>query len=358
MASRLLCASILAVVMGASSIAMAEPSAVDKETARGRMTDGRSAREKGDLQGALKAFSGADALMHVPTTGLEVAKAQVALGLLVEARDTALRVARSKEVAGEPGPFKQARDAASAMTDELEARIPSVTLTLKGVPDGTTATVTIDDASVPSQALGQPRKVDPGHHVIVAKAGGPEAKQEIDLAEKDHKDVTLEVVPGAAPAGPTEATTAPTDTGTTEEPAPTHKSGFSKGLMFTGFGLAGAGVIAGTITGLLSMSKTNSIKSSPNCVNTNGSIACNANENSDISSAKSMATISTVAFAAAGAGAVLGIIGLVTGNSSSSAPAETTPEKPPSDDAPAPAATTSRIEPWLGLGAMGLRGTF
>jgi hypothetical protein len=357
MASRLLCASILAVVMGASSVAMAEPSAADKETARGLMTEGRSAREKGDLQGALKAFAGADALMHVPTTGLEVAKVQVALGLLVEARDTALRVARSKEGSSEPGPFKQARDAASAMTDELEARIPSVTVTLKGVPDGAAATVTIDDASVPSQALGQPRKLDPGHHVIVAKAGGPDSKQEIDLAEKDHKDVTLEVVPGTGPTGPAETTPTPTDTGA-EQSASTGKSGFSKGLMFGGFGLAGAGVIAGSITGLLSMSKTNSIKSSPNCVHNGGSILCNANENSDISSAKSMATVSTIAFAAAGAGAVLGIIGLVTGNSSSPAPAETTPEKPPSDDAPAPATSTSHIEPWLGLGAAGLRGTF
>jgi hypothetical protein len=68
-----------------------------------------------------------------------------------------------------------------------------------------------------------------------------------------------------------------------------------------------------------------------------------------------MATLSTVSFIVAGAGAVLGVVGLLTGNNSSSS--NVTPEKPPSDDSAATPAT-SRIEPWLGLGAAGLRGTF
>jgi hypothetical protein len=357
MASRLLSASLLAIVLAASSVAMAEPSAADKETARGLMSEGRADRDKGDLKGALKAFSGADALMRVPTTGLEVAKTQAALGLLVEARDTALRIGRGQAAPNEPAPFKQARDAASAMTDELEARIPSVTVTLKNVPDGTTPTVTIDDASVPAAALGQPRKMNPGHHVVVAKAGGPEAKQEFDLAEKDHKDVSVDVPAGTATAVATTDTgsSATTDTPATPEAPTSGKSGFSKGLVFGGFGLAGAGLIAGTITGVLALSKTNSIKSSPSCANN----VCGPGEYNDISSAKSMASISTVAFAVAGAGAVFGVIGLLTGNNASPAAESTAPSTPPSDDAPAAAApATSRIEPWLGLGAAGLRGTF
>ena len=85
-------AASLALLFGAAE-ARAEPSASDKETARGLMATGRADRSNHDLAGALKAFTGADAIMHVPTTGLEVAKAQIDLGLLVEARDTALRVA-------------------------------------------------------------------------------------------------------------------------------------------------------------------------------------------------------------------------------------------------------------------------
>ena len=282
--------------------------------------------------------------MHVPTTGLEVAKAQAALGLLVEARETALRVTRIGDKPNDPAPFKQARDAASAMNDDLGARIPSLTVTVKNVPEGATAEVTIDDAPIPAEGLGQARKLNPGHHVVVAKAGSADAKQEIDLAEKDQKQLTVELPAAAAVASTTGGTA--TTTETPPEAEPSHKSGGSKVLMFGGFGLAGAGVIAGSITGILSMSKTNTIKSSGFCT----SNVCGPQENSDISSAKSMATISTVAFIAAGAGAVLGVVGLLTGNPSSSPSA--TPEKPPTDE------STSRIEPWLGLGAAGLRGSF
>ncbi len=350
MASKLLMASLLAAALGISAVASAEPSAADKETARGLMTEGRADRDKGDLKGALKAFVGADAIMHVPTTGLEVAKSQAALGLLLEARETAIRVTRIGDRANDPPPFKQARDAASAMSDDLAARIPSLTVTVKNVPDGVTPEVTIDDAPIPAEGLGQPRKLDPGHHVIVAKGGGVDAKQEIDLAEKDQKQLAVELPAGGAAVvattGGTGGAATTVDTPPGGDESTSHKSGGSKVLMIGGFGLAGAGVIAGSITGILSMSQTNSIKSSGQCSGT----VCGPKENSDISSAKSMATISTVSFIVAGGGAVLGIIGLLTGNSSGAPSA--TPEKPPADE------STSRIEPWLGLGAAGLRGTF
>ncbi|HEX3343815.1 MAG TPA: hypothetical protein VHS09_04545, partial [Polyangiaceae bacterium] len=209
-------ASLLVAALGVSSMASAEPSAADRETARGLMTEGRADRDKGDLKGALKAFVGADAIMHVPTTGLEVAKAQAALGLLVEARETAIRVTRMPDRPNDPAPFKQAKDAASAMNDDLGARIPSLTVTVKNVPDGATAEVTIDDAAIPAEGIGQPRKLNPGHHVVVAKAGTVDAKQEIDLAEKDQKQLAVELPAGGAAVvattGGAAATTTTTDT--------------------------------------------------------------------------------------------------------------------------------------------------
>jgi hypothetical protein len=340
-----LVSAVLVSSLGLAGLASAEPSAADKETARGLMSEGRASRERGDLKAALKAFSAADALMHVPTTGLEVAKTQVALGLLVEARDTALRISRLPEKASEPAPFKQAREVASTLNDELEGRIPSLTVTVKNVPEGATASVTIDEASVPTEALGSPRKLNPGHHVIVAKAGSVDAKQEVDLAEKDRKELAVEL---PAPAAPAASSTSGDSNARTEQPTEsTGKSGFSKALMFGGFGIAGAGVLAGAITGVLSMSKTNSIKSSSGCA---GGV-CGPTEYDDISSARSLATISTASFVAAGAGAVLGVVGLLTGNSSAT-PSSTTPEKAPDE------ANASRIEPWLGFGAAGVRGSF
>jgi len=347
MVSRLVPIALLAGALGFSTVALADPSAADKETARSLMNEGRAARDRGDLKGALKSFSGADAIMHVPTTGLEVAKTQAALGLLVEARDTALRVSRIPEKPGEPGPFKQARDAASTLNDDVESRIPSLTVNVKNVPDGMTATVTLDDTTLPAELLGEPRKLDPGHHVVVAKAGKVDGKQEVDVAEKEQKRVTIELP--AQPAPETTTTETPPAQETPPPAAPT-KSGFSKGLMIGGFALGGAGLVSGVITGVLSMSKTSSIKSSPACAGN----SCGPPEYNDISSAKSMATISTISFIVAGAGAALGVVGLVTGNSTEAAPASAPPDK----DKPASEETTSRIEPWLGLGAAGLRGTF
>ena len=73
-------------------IARAEPTAGDKETARSLMDEGDRKFAAKDFKGALDAYQGAHAIMGVPTTGIEVAKAQEALGLLVEARDTLLAV--------------------------------------------------------------------------------------------------------------------------------------------------------------------------------------------------------------------------------------------------------------------------
>jgi hypothetical protein len=328
-----LAASLLLATLAFGTVASAEPSAADKETARGLMATGRADRTKGDLAGALKAFVAADAIMKVPTTGLEVARSQVALGQLVEARDTALQVTRLPVTPHEPPPFKAARDAATALADELQARIPSLTVTVKNVPEGTEAAVAIDDAPLPAETMGQPRKLDPGHHVVTAKAGTAEAKQEIDVAERDTKTVELELPAQAA---------APAEAAATPEAAPEAAGGSStpKIMVIGGFGLAGVGVVVGSITGILSLSKTNSIKSSPAC---EGNV-CNPSEDGDLSSAKTTATVSTIAFVAAGVGAAVGVVGLFMGKSHAAPAAE-------------PAAAL-RVEPTFGIGSLGLRGEF
>src|SRR5579884_1405121 len=91
----------LGAALGARS-ARADPTAADRETARALMDDGRALREKNDLRGALQRFKAADDIMHVPTTALEVARTQIPLGLLVEARDTIARIRLMPAKPGEP----------------------------------------------------------------------------------------------------------------------------------------------------------------------------------------------------------------------------------------------------------------
>jgi hypothetical protein len=333
--------------------AIAEPSAADKASARSLMADGRAARDRGDASAALKAFSAADGIMHVPTTGLELARAQAAVKALVEARDTALRVVRAPEGASDPAPFRAAREAAAALANELDKRIPTLAITVAGAP----AQVTIDGVDVPAAELAQPRRLNPGHHTVQASFGGvaTSVDRQVDLAEGDAKRVSLDA-PAAAgtvpPAGgPQESGAEPAaasehaDTATDNPQPDATASRMSPGatvLTWGGFGVAGVGLIAGAVSGLITLTATSSIKSSGHCYGD----TCGPEENDRISSANTTAMISNVSFAVAGAGAVAGLVGLLLPR---------TGAPPPADNA---GSTTSRIEPWLGIGSAGVRGTF
>src|SRR5260370_20281790 len=97
------------------SPASAEPTTADRATARSLMAEARADRERGDLTHASEAFAAADALMHVSTTGLELARTQAAMGRLVDAADKALRVTRLPDGPNDPVPFRRAHEAASEL---------------------------------------------------------------------------------------------------------------------------------------------------------------------------------------------------------------------------------------------------
>jgi len=109
--------------------------------------------------------------------------------------------------------------------------------------------------------------------------------------------------------------------------------------------------VVGSITGALSLSKTSAIKSSPECT---GNV-CNPSEDGDLSSAKTLATLSTVSFVAAGVGAVVGIVGLFTGGSSAPAPSDHAARLRGRDPG---FHGRVRLEPSFGLRSVGLRGEF
>jgi hypothetical protein len=308
------------------------------------MAEGRAARARGDLSTAIKAFAGADAIMHVPTTGFELAKVQAAAGLLVEARDTALRASRLPEAPDEPSPFKPARQGAIALETELEGRIPSIRLTVKNAPDGLPPKVRIDDVEEPAALLDQAIRVNPGHHVVAAEAGAAKGQQEVDLVEQDLKDVTIELpAPEKAAASPVPAG----ERAEATESAEKQSGGASRGtaaMMITGFSVAGAGAVTGLMTGVASLLKTSSVKDSGLCQN--GGTVCSPSVDGNIGTARTLATLSDVAFVFAGAGAAVGVVGLFVSGSSS--PARRVPAEQ----------SRLQVEPWIGIGALGMRGVF
>jgi hypothetical protein len=332
--TRLIFSAVTAAMLLGGSLAYAEPTAAEKETARGLMTQGRAQRTSGDLKGALKSFQAADTIMHVPTTGYEVAKTQEGAGLLVEARDTALRVTRMPVQPGEAAPFAEARTNSQQLSDDLAERIPTLKITVTGAADGEDPLVSVDGGKpAPLSVLGLGARVDPGHHSVTAKTAHGAAKQEVDVAEKESKDVTLALV---ATEGPAVDDTQPPPGPGTDTPPDTTTGGKSHALTYVSFGVAGAGVVVGTITGILTLSK----KSAAGCTND----MCPSATWNDINSAHSFATVSTVSFIVAGVGAVVGVLSMALGNDS------TPPAPPPPAEA--------RVTPWIGLGSAGVSGTF
>jgi hypothetical protein len=189
-----------------------EPSATDRQTARTLLIEGRKKLDAGDAKGAFANFKAAHALMRVPTTGLDLARAQEALGQLVEARATAYEVAHLPVAPNEPAAFTRARSDAAAMMERLEASIPSLALRVDGAAAGRVE-VRVDGELVPGEALGAPRKLNPGRHEVVASADGFRTeRREVTLKKGERTPAEVRLVlmklaespPAAVPAVPPE----------------------------------------------------------------------------------------------------------------------------------------------------------
>ena len=280
-------AAAVLVALLAATPALSAPSAAEKETARSLVREGKSKQQKGDLAGALESYQAAHAIMGVPTTALKVAQAQYALGLWVEARDTYLSITRMPASRREPRAFRKARQAAEQRAEELAPRIPSAQIELEG-DAAAGAQVFVDDEPIRSESIGVPFKVNPGRREIRAVNGEAEDRVRITFDEGQTRIVTLSLEPPPlAPAPP------PEDDHTGEV-----------ALMAIGFGVAGAGVILGSITGALATDRAAEI--APSCPNRQ----CPPETHDGYDEATALGNVSTTGFIVAAAGAVAGTIGL------------------------------------------------
>ena len=172
--------------------ARAQPDGASAAAARAFMAQGRSLRAGKDLRAALESFRSADELMHVPTTAIEVARTQVALGWLIEAKKTVQELLATETPEDEPPPFTLARLAASSLNAELSRRIPRLRIQVTGVSPKMNCTVWADGTLVDPDDYAH-RNFNPGKHTIVARAGAVEAKQFVEIEEGQAKDVVLDL---------------------------------------------------------------------------------------------------------------------------------------------------------------------
>jgi hypothetical protein len=169
-----------------------EPTAQEKDSARGLMDAGDAHFAARRYADALEAYRAADDIMGVPSTKFAVGKAQEELGLLVEARDSFLAVVRIPMGDAEPPPFMYARAEAAIRQAILITRIPTLEVTAEGLPPGASFAVTIDGYELSSALSSGPIGVDPGLRVVSARSPGfHSGEHEVVLAEGESRQLAV-----------------------------------------------------------------------------------------------------------------------------------------------------------------------
>ncbi len=288
-------AALLALLFPAESALAGPPSPQDFATARTLYKEGKDLRAAGDLRGAYEKLKAAHALGHTPLTGIELARTEVQLGLIVEAREVCLGIARMPVESDETDRSAEARVGAQKLAEELKPRIPSLRI---HVADGA-AIVTVDGDVIPPAALDQPRMVNPGHHVVTAHVeGGSPVSVSVDVDAAQEKSVEL------SPPHPSTASVIVAQPVTAGRVAPGARGGGMGALTVTGIVVTSVGVVVGSIAGIYAMSTTSSLQCTDN--------QCPPSQWSALDSAKSAATVSTLGFLGAGVGVVLLSVGVLT----------------------------------------------
>ncbi len=301
-----------------------EPSAADRDTARALMSEGDRRLGLREYREALALYEQAYRRVRVPTVGLAVAKAQAALGLLIEARATANECVRSPVRDGEPKVFAQARLDAADFERRVGQRIPSLLVEL--VPIEAVASLEIDgqDAGSARQAA---IELNPGQHLLRATAAGfVDSDQSFHLREGEPRKLRVVLQPEAGAASQAANSSAPLanlpppadETSQAPADAPSEQSGTSGASVrgYVALGVAAVGVAAGSTAGMLAFS------SKPDCP---GDV-CPPGSDSDIKESKQYGTIANVSFIVAGVAGLYGLWELAF-NARSSAP--TTASGPP-----------------------------
>lgn len=218
---------------------------LERATARDAANNGRAAFDAARYEQAIDSFSRAEALVHAPPHLLFLARSQAKLGRLVAAHETYLKITREALKPNAPKAFSDAQSAAEQELPAVDARLPSVTVTLQGAPaDG--VTVQMDGAPLPSAMIGIPLPADPGSHVFKASGTAASEPVTLTLAEGAKASVVLQLhaasgpAPAATSSPPTESLTA--DTG---DRSPMSGSGL-RIASYASFGVGALGLGLGT----------------------------------------------------------------------------------------------------------------
>lgn len=249
--------------------ALAGP-AEDKATARDLAKEGIAAEQKGDCATAIDRLERAESLFHAPPHLQFLARCYTKVGRLVDATETWRKLTLEPLPGNAPPAFKEAVVEANTELPKLEPRLAHLTVKTSQKYEGFVAE--IDGKAWPNAALDVARVIDPGKHVVRARAAGfKTTDQTVDLSEGKAEVITVTLEAGGDPIGVPPLASSSTASSTSAVPmttaSPTTSTGDhppSGSLRTVGYVTAGVGaaaLIGGAVTGLLATSKFNKLAS-------------------------------------------------------------------------------------------------
>jgi hypothetical protein len=295
--------SVFLWLLSFSTFVSAETASEDqKRAARAAAEAGYEALVAEDYAAALKFLARAERDYHAPTHLLMMAEAYEKLGKLVEAREVLLSVVNERVDENASEAFLDAQKQASERVAALEPRVPRVTIRVVFTREGRAISaeegqVFLNDARVPTSAFDAPYPINPGDYQARIRLDDTDGNVVgFAVEEGEVKEIELRV------DAPALAVVDQVDTRGGRES--THP------MVYVGFGVGGLGIIAGSITGVMAMSKVSSLKKD-HCQGT----TCDPAYQDEFGGAETLGWVSTASFAVGVGGVAVGLYYLLTGSS-------------------------------------------
>ncbi|MDB4934452.1 MAG: hypothetical protein JWP87_1424 [Labilithrix sp.] len=326
-----------AIVVVAAGRAARADEAADTATARALGVEGVTLANAGNCKEAVPKLERAEKLHHAPTTATRLAECEIERGFLVRGTERLQRVIREPLPANAHAAFGAAVVRARKVLETTLPRVAALRIEVDA-PPGTRLSMTVDDEPTSDAVVDTDRPIDPGTHTIKVSAEGFLSSSVTEsLDEGQTKSVRLELRPdpnaraaavraraGLRNDGGAGLGTAGADALPSKVPA---VLAFGVGAIGLGLGIAGAVIV--------------DQKESRLSTNCDANKVCGQALQSELSDAKTWATVSTAGFVAAGVGTVTGIALLLFSGGSPVAPA-----------------TGARVRPSVGATSVGIDGVF
>lgn len=295
--------------------------AAETAAARALAVEGVKLAQSDRCEQALEKLEPAEKLKHSPVVLRHVGECQVKVGRWVEGSESLRKLLREQMPADASPAVAEAYQSAGTTLREIKPRIPNMKIVLNAPADAD-FTLKLDGKEVADSVVGIALPTDPGEHEVEATAPGfLKATSSIKLVPSASAFVTLDLkrdpnAPKVAKAGAATAATATAPArANAAPPPPAHHadqgSNTGKVVGYTSYALAAASLGVGIAFGQSAMNDEKALRTTcPNRV-------CTESQKDALDSAQTKGTISTIAFAAAGAGVTLGTILLLTSSGSS-----------------------------------------